>query len=476
MNTKLLLDTTNGKLRTRKRKLEEHVIDFEGLKKRKTESGKAPNILTYRSTLKEPENRGLPSGFTDLNLKQPIYSIKYSYSKSPRWMTNTKEENINTDVCRSWDNDWNCYHCDPSHNIFSNKKFALIIGDQNCPSYIPAIDGECIAVIRLHNLTLCQQIDLSLRQVVKGRDKRCVVRDSDEFGAAEALNRAINKNCDIYLFYTSGSGLITEQAAGTTYQIQRAIELANDRDLGGVSNTPFKMVTFLAPALPHLPLPDSNSSHADRSLKLDIEQAGAARAISLNSSLVDYKLKSFVSNTESVMMENYKLALEPHYSYMRENISFQAVSVLVNNSKGTDRAEMKKCMLGPTPTWPTKERSRGKALSLQFLAEYSAAVHADYMYAIKLGKVSNHNERKELPTPKQEIDVMTKKRADEPNIVMPVHLWNNESNELNKDCTRCLNFLKHKALYFTNETEWKKHVIACYAGEQCPNIKSNTRK
>ena len=249
----------------------------------------------------------------------------------------------------------------------------------------------------------------------------------------------------------------------------------NDIKLGGVSNTPFKTVNILAPAFPYFDLPDGMSTIAERHLKLDIEQASAARAICINSSLVDYRLKSFISNTESVMMENYKAPLEPNYGYMRENTSFQSLSVLVNNTTGTTRAEMKKCMLGQTPTWLTKDRSHGKALSLQFLAEYSAAVHADYMYAIKLGRVSNYGERKELSNPRQEIGVMTRRRADEPNIVMPVHIWNNQSNELNREGTTCHNYLKHKALYFTDESEWKEHLKVCFAGEQTPNIRSNSR-
>ena len=212
-------------------------------------------------------------------------------------MSNEKEEGINTTVCRSWDNYFNCLHCIPKHSIFSNVNFGIIVGDQHCPSYIPALDGDCMACIRLHNLALGQLIDVTLHQVVRGVEKKGVVRDSDEFGAAEALKRAIKKGCDIHISYTSGSGLVAEQAAGTVHHMQRAIELMNDMKLGGVSETPFRSINFLAPAILYSELPNETATVADRLNKLDIEQTNTARVICMNASLVDYRLKTFVSQT-----------------------------------------------------------------------------------------------------------------------------------------------------------------------------------
>ena len=106
-------------------------------------------------------------------------------------MKDEKEEGINTTVCRSWDNQFNCIHCSPKHSIFPNDDFGLIIGDQHLPSKVPAFDGDCLASIRLHNLSLGQLIDISLHQVVRGVEKKGVVRDSDEHGAAEVLKRPL---------------------------------------------------------------------------------------------------------------------------------------------------------------------------------------------------------------------------------------------------------------------------------------------
>ena len=136
-NSKLNLDNANARLRTQKRKIEEHVLDYAVLKKRRSESGKPLHIYTSRPSYKEMESSGVSSGFTDLSVKQPLYNIRMSYSTSPYWIKDEKEEGINTTVCRSWDDQFNCIHCSPKHSIFSNDAFGLIIGDQHFPSRSP---------------------------------------------------------------------------------------------------------------------------------------------------------------------------------------------------------------------------------------------------------------------------------------------------------------------------------------------------
>ena len=136
---------------------------------------------------------------------------------------------------------------------------------------------------------------------------------------------------------------------------------------------------------------------------------------------------------------------------------------------------MQKCALGPTPTWMTRSRSTGKALTLQFLSEYSASVYADYLYAIKLTKVRSYKERKDLGHPRPETDAMSKVRAEEPNVVMPIQVWINQSNDMSKDGSACHNYLKHKSMYFNNEVEWRDHLKECFAGETMPNIRSHVR-
>ena len=142
-------------------------------------------------------------------------------NRSPHWQKNEEDEGISTVVSRSWDNQFNCLHCSSKHSIFHKDNFGLIIGDQHSPSKVPAYDGDCLATIRLHNLSLSQLIDITLYQIIRGLENRSKVRCSDEHGAAEVLQTAIRMNLEIYVFYSSGTGLVSDQATGTAYQMQR---------------------------------------------------------------------------------------------------------------------------------------------------------------------------------------------------------------------------------------------------------------
>ena len=167
-----------------------------------SDTGKQQACYTSRSTFREMDSCGLSSGFTDLSVDQKLYNIRMSVNKSPHWQKNEEEEGINTVVSRSWDNQFSCLHCTPKHSIFNKEIFGLIICNQHNPSKVPAYDGDCLATIRLHNLSLSQLVDITLHQIVRGLENRSKVRCSDEHGAAEVLQTAIRMNLEIYVFFT----------------------------------------------------------------------------------------------------------------------------------------------------------------------------------------------------------------------------------------------------------------------------------
>ena len=111
------------------------------------------------------------------------------------------------------------------HNIFDKDYLGIIVADQHQPAKIPAYNGECIATIRLQNMSLGQPNDFSLYQLVKAVENDCPARCQEGHGASEVLQRAVNLKLDIYLFFSSGTGLVTDQVSGTSFQIQRALEL-----------------------------------------------------------------------------------------------------------------------------------------------------------------------------------------------------------------------------------------------------------
>ena len=246
--------------------------------------------------------------------------------------------------------------------------------------------------------------------------------------------------------------------------MQRIIELANDHRLGGTDGTPIKMITFLQPAIPYTPLPVETSTVTEMCYKLDIEMSSASRLISLNSSIIDSRLKTFVSQTEGIMMNEVNDVITPHYQDLRTRTTFQTLTGLQNKPQGSNTGHMQKCNLNTKPTWMSQSRSSGKALSYKFLADYSSAVYADYCFAKNQVKVKQIKERRALVTPRPETLVFRELRAMDPNMVMPIHLWTNECNKLEDEPVfKCSNIMTHKtSLVFNSTKSWKTHATECY--------------
>jgi hypothetical protein len=74
------------------------------------------------------------------------------------------------------------------------------------------------------------------------------------------------------------------------------------------------------------------------------------------------------------------LLLDLQFSYNQIHL----VTRLKNYITSTQVGESTKCHLSKFPVWPSKGRSEGNALSLNFLAQYSAAVHVDLLHSLSL--------------------------------------------------------------------------------------------
>ena len=233
---------------------------------------------------------------------------------------------------------------------------------------------------------------------------------------------------------------------------------------------PIKMVTFLQPAIPYTPLPVETSTVTEMCYKLDIEMLSASRLISLNSSIIDSRLKTFVSQTEGIMMNEVNDVITPHYQDLRTRTTFQTLTGLQNRSSGSNTGHMQKCSLNSKPTWMSQSRSTGKALSYKFLSDYSRAVHADYYFSKNFCKVKQLKEKRALVTPRPEIVAFRQLRAMDPKMVMPIHLWTNECNKLEDEPVfKCHNIMKHKtSLVFTSVQAWKTHATECYGEGKMP--------
>ena len=111
-----------------------------------------------------------------------------------------------------------------------------------------------------------------------------------------------------------------------------------------------KRIVFLQPAIPSIPMPTEKTEMKERLAMLEIEMSNAARLISLNSSSGNYQLKTFLSATESVMVDE----LLEEKDELRRFSTFQAVTKLKNYTTSTQVGEMSKCHLSKFPTWPSQ--------------------------------------------------------------------------------------------------------------------------
>ena len=64
--------------------------------------------------------------------------------------------------------------------------------------------------------------------------------------------------------------------------------------------------------------------------KLEIEKSSVGRLITLNSSVDNNKLKTFISSTETVMVEEIRTAEKCKYAELSEHTGFQTLTRLGN--------------------------------------------------------------------------------------------------------------------------------------------------
>ena len=254
--------------------------------------------------------------------------------------------------------------------------------------------------------------------------------------------------------------------------MQRALDLVNCKSFGGARNGCFRRVIFLAPAIPAIKLPTTDSPLKEKLAKVEIEKSSAGRLISLNSSVDDNGLKTFISATESVMVRETTPRQGCTYDELRENSPFSTLTRIGNYMSCGKQGFMQKCHLSSSKiTWPHEDRSKEGALSLLFAAEYSAAVHVDVIHALSLSAMEDDPEpdfKKKIGSvnrPRPQVDEFIKLRAPIRNLVATVGNWNlacNSRTDVFKE-PACYNNVKHrKPMSFRSESEWERHVKDCY--------------
>jgi hypothetical protein len=145
------------------------------------------------------------------------------------------------------------------HNIFNKAHFTIVIVDQHLPSMVPAMDGMCICIIRHQDLSAAQLLTHTIWLLADAAECEVRPRFPDEHGACSVLQLAYEKGKEIHIFLASGTGLGSDQAAGTSYQMQRGLRLISNDRLGKGKGNLFKRLIFLQPAIPSIPYPAADT-------------------------------------------------------------------------------------------------------------------------------------------------------------------------------------------------------------------------
>ena len=152
---------------------------------------------------------------------------------------------------------------------------------------------------------------------------------------------------------------------------------------------------------------------------------------------------------------------------LRRWSTFQTVTKLKNYITSTQVGEMSKCHLSKFPVWPSKGRSEGNALTLNFLAQYSAAIHVDLLHSLSLEQHTK-DKNKAITRTVPKVGPMIVLRASVQNMVMGIQQWNtvaNSRSEINEFC--CYNVIRHREpMKFDNQIAYRTHAVECYGHEK----------
>ena len=131
----------------------------------------------------------------------------------------------------------------------------------------------------------------------------------------------------------------------------------------------------------------NDSSVKEIMAHLNLESSNAARLMSINSSSSNYMLRTFLSSTETVKVEELKDDMDKGaFSRLRHAFSFQCVTRLQNFICSNQVGEMKRVFLSKRQTVASEGRSIDGKLTPGFLGEFAAAVHMDLLHSLSLAK------------------------------------------------------------------------------------------
>ena len=158
--------------------------------------------------------------------------------------------------------------------------------------------------------------------------------------------------------FSSGTSLILEGPAGYTYSMQRGLDLLSCKSFGIGKHNLFRRIVFPQPVINNISRPTNRPTLKQLMAHLSIESTNAARLLSISSSTADYTLRTFLSSTQTVRIDESKDDLEPgFYCELRHAHSFQVVSKLHNFITSNQQGEMQRTILNKKPTLGSFKKS-----------------------------------------------------------------------------------------------------------------------
>ena len=104
------------------------------------------------------ETGGLGTGFTDVCIRQPLYSVNLSVDIAPHNLLSLEAHKRDPTVTRSYDDSLRCLtYTGPRrlNNVLEKgKDLFLLISDQHAPAVIPPPEEYCITSVLMSNMSM----------------------------------------------------------------------------------------------------------------------------------------------------------------------------------------------------------------------------------------------------------------------------------------------------------------------------------
>ena len=157
----------------------------------------------------------------------------------------------------------------------------------------------------------------------------------------------------------------------------------------------FRRIICVQPATNNTTMASNKSSVKEIMAHLSVESSNTARLMSVSSSSSNFMLRTFLSATEKVKVEESHEDLdEGLFSQLRYAHNFQVVTRLQNFISSNQQGEMRRTYLSRRPTISSEGRSIDGKLTPGFLGEYAAAVHVDLLHSLSLAKFEDLPDKK----------------------------------------------------------------------------------